>query len=52
MTAERVDKGYRTALEEALEAWGEVQAEQSADQGDLFDDEHGHAAKLPYRLVI
>jgi hypothetical protein len=44
MTAERVDKGYRTALEEALEAWGEVQAEQRAEQGDLFGDE---PEKLP-----
>ena len=35
---ERVEKGHRTALDLALEAFAEVRAEQAAKQGDLFAD--------------
>jgi len=44
--AEQVEKGHRTALELALEAYAEVRAEHATTQGELFGDETMNLSKI------
>lgn len=46
-----VEKGHRTALELALEAWGEVSAERERAQGDLFGDEPENLPVVAERIA-
>ncbi len=45
--ANRIEKGHRTALDEALEAFAEVQAERAAERGDQLDLFAEPTANLP-----